>query len=65
MPIIRETLLSILLAYPEKLVDFLGSAKISDKTELIRVVGELRIGRSDVLFCLISLQNLKTKLRFS
>ncbi|MGB3211880.1 MAG: response regulator [Desulforhopalus sp.] len=42
MPIIRETLLSILLAYPEKLVAFLSSSKISDKTELIRVVGELR-----------------------
>ena len=42
MPIIRESLLSILLAYPEKLVEFLGSSKITDKTELIRVVGELR-----------------------
>lgn len=43
MPIIRETLLSILLAYPEKLVEFLGSPKISYKTELIRVVGELKL----------------------
>lgn len=42
MPIIRETLFSILIAYPEKLVEFLGSTKIVDKTELIRVVGELR-----------------------
>ena len=42
MPIIRDTLLSILLAYPEKLVPFLGSARIPDKTELIKVVGELR-----------------------
>lgn len=42
MPIIRETLLSILLAYPEKLVEFLSSPKINDKTELINVVGELR-----------------------
>lgn len=42
MPIIRETLLSILLAYPEKLVEFLGSSQIDDKTELIRLVGELR-----------------------
>lgn len=42
MPIIRETLLSILLAYPEKLIEFLGSPKIQDKTELIKVVGELR-----------------------
>ncbi len=43
MPIIRETLLSILLAYPEKLLEYLASPKITDKTELIRVVGELRL----------------------
>ena len=43
MPIIRETLLSILLAYPEKLVEFLGSPEINDKTELIRLVGELKL----------------------
>ena len=43
MPIIRETLLSILLAYPEKLIEFLGSSRIKDKTELIKVVGELRL----------------------
>ena len=43
MPIIRETLLSILLAYPEKLIAFLGSPRIEDKSELIRVVGELRL----------------------
>ena len=43
MPIIRETLLSILLAYPEKLVDFLGSARIGDKSELIRVAGDLQM----------------------
>jgi CheY-like chemotaxis protein len=42
MPIIRETLLSILLAYPEKLIEFLNSSKIDDKSELIKVVGELR-----------------------
>ncbi len=43
MPIIRETLLSVLLAYPEKLIKFLGSSTINDKSELIRVVGELRL----------------------
>lgn len=43
MPIIRDTLLSILLAYPEKLVEFLGSPEIGDKTELIRLVGELKL----------------------
>ena len=43
MPIIRETLLSILVAYPEKLIGYLTSPKIVDRTELIRVVGELRL----------------------
>ncbi len=43
MPIIRETMLSVLLAYPEKLIAFLGSPKIEDKSELIRLVGELRL----------------------
>lgn len=42
MPIIRETLLSTLLAYPEKLPEFLQNDDIKDKSELIRVVGELR-----------------------
>ena len=42
MPLVRETLLSILLAYPEKIVEFLGSTIVQEKTELIRVVGELR-----------------------
>ncbi|EKD34475.1 MAG: hypothetical protein ACD_75C02322G0003, partial [uncultured bacterium] len=43
MPIIRETMLSILLAYPDKLIAFLGSPTIEDKSELIRLVGELRL----------------------
>ncbi len=43
MPIIRDTLISILIAYPEKLIDFLASPKIPDKLELIRVAGELRL----------------------
>ncbi len=42
MPIIRETLFSILLAFPEKLVDFLSASNIPDKTEIIKIVGELR-----------------------
>lgn len=42
LPIIRETLLSNLLAYPEKLPEFLCSKSINDRSELIRVVGELR-----------------------
>ena len=55
MPIIRDTLLSILLANPEKLIEFLGSAKIGDKTELIKVVGELRyVEATPVLLDLIA-----------
>ncbi len=42
MPIIKETLFSMLLAFPEKLVDFLSSPAIPDKTEIIKMVGELR-----------------------
>lgn len=43
MPIIRETMLSILLAYPDKLVALLGSPTVPDKVELIRLAGELRL----------------------
>ena len=42
MPVIRDTLLSNLLAYPEKIEIFLRSPAIKDKTELIKVAGELR-----------------------
>jgi len=49
MPIIRETLLSILLAYPEKLIEFLGSPKIRDKTELVKIVGELRFDEATLV----------------
>jgi len=42
MPIIRETLLSSLLAYPETLPTFLTSNAVQFKSELIRLVGELR-----------------------
>lgn len=42
LPIIKETLLSSLLAYPELLVDFLSDPGIKDKTHLINVAGELR-----------------------
>ncbi len=45
LPMIRETLLSNLLAYPEKLELFLRSPDIDDRTELIRVAGELRDDR--------------------
>ncbi len=42
LPIIKETLLSNLLAYPELLIEFLSYASIKDKTHLINVAGELR-----------------------
>ncbi len=43
MPVIRETLLSNLLAYPELLVSFLSASEIKDKTHLIQVAGELQL----------------------
>ena len=42
LPIIKETLLSSLLAYPELLIEFLSDSSIKDKTHLINVAGELR-----------------------
>lgn len=42
LPIIKETLLSNLLAYPEMLIEFLSDTGIKDKTHLIHVAGELR-----------------------
>ena len=42
LPIIKETLLSSLLAYPELLVEFLSDPAIKDKAHLINVAGELR-----------------------
>jgi CheY-like chemotaxis protein len=42
LPIIKETLLSNLLAYPELLIEFLSDPSIKDKTHLINVAGELR-----------------------
>ncbi len=42
MPIVKETLLSSLLAYPEMLINFLEDPDIKNKTQLIKVVGDLR-----------------------
>jgi len=42
LPVIKETLLSNLLAYPELLIEFLSDTSIKDKTHLINVAGELR-----------------------
>lgn len=43
LPIIRETLISSLIAYPEILVACLGDTKIADKTVMIDTAGELRL----------------------
>ncbi|MDR3629884.1 MAG: response regulator [Desulfocapsaceae bacterium] len=43
MPVIRETLLSNLLAYPEMLLKFLDSPAIKNKGYLVQVAGELRM----------------------
>ena len=42
MPIVRETLLSSMLAYPEKLIEFLRDPQIRDKTELISIAADLK-----------------------
>lgn len=42
MPIVRETLLSSLLAYPDKLLDFLTDPEIRDKEELINIAADLK-----------------------
>ena len=43
MPIIKETLLSSLLAYPETLLQFLQDPEIRDKTELINIAADLKL----------------------
>lgn len=42
LPIIKETLISNIIAYPEQLEKLLKDPDITDKTLLIQVVGELR-----------------------
>lgn len=42
LPIIRETLISNLIAYPEILLKVLGDPEIQDKTVLIETAGELK-----------------------
>ncbi len=42
MPIIRETLVSKLLAYPELINRFLSSSEIGDKRPIIELAGELK-----------------------
>ncbi|PIE59103.1 MAG: response regulator [Desulfobulbus propionicus] len=42
LPVIKETLISNLIAYPDVLVDALRSTEISDKTIMIETAGELK-----------------------
>ncbi len=42
LPIIKETLISNIIAYPELLTKLLQNPKVTDKTLLIQIVGELR-----------------------
>ncbi len=42
MPVIRETLISKLIAYPETICSFLLSPEIADKTPIIELVGEMK-----------------------
>ncbi len=46
LPVIRETLISHLLAYPELLVENLADPQIQDKTLLITTAGELQLDES-------------------
>ncbi len=53
LPIIRETLFSNLIAYPEILLKSLANPEISDKTVMIELAGELKF--EDATPCLIDL----------
>ena len=43
MPVVKETLLSSLLAYPDMLIHFLQDPEIKDKTELIKIAADLKL----------------------
>lgn len=43
MPVVKETLLSCLLAYPDMLIHFLQDPEIKDKTELITIAADLKL----------------------
>ena len=43
LPVIRETLISHLIAYPDILVENLGNREVADKTLLIETAGELQL----------------------
>ncbi len=53
LPVIRETLISHLIAYPELLIRSLRDPEISDKTIMIQTAGELRL--EDATLALIDL----------
>ncbi len=55
LPVVRETLLSSLIAYPEKLLHYLESPEFKDKTHLIQIVGDLRFeDGTEVLMGIVS-----------
>jgi CheY-like chemotaxis protein len=55
IPVIKESLLSNLIAYPELLIKFLDSPTIKNKAYLIQIVGELRMEEATpVLIKLVS-----------
>ncbi len=43
MPVVKETLLSSLLAYPDMLLHFLQDPEVRDKTELIKIAADLKL----------------------
>ncbi len=43
MPIVKETLLSSLLAYPDMLLHFLQDPEVRDKSELVKIAADLKL----------------------
>lgn len=50
MPIIKETLLSSLIAYPDRLIEFLQDPSISDKAELVDIAADLKLDEATQIF---------------
>ncbi len=46
LPIVRETLISLLIAYPDELIACLGDEEIDDKTIFIRTAGEIKLSEA-------------------
>ncbi len=43
MPVVKETLLSSLLAYPDMLLHFLQDPEVRDKSELVKIAADLKL----------------------